>query len=127
MYETPEQKEPVFDAKGVETVRRDTCAAVSKVRSSLCSPLTTNDTVVDDCDERSCIDGEFVTLQMLEKSVKILFNSRDVSLVKSYVQKQCTKLLQGKISIQDCVFAKEYRGIGGYKPGACVPALSIAR
>ena len=51
MYETPEQKEPVFDAKGVETVRRDTCAAVSKVRSSLCSPLTTNDTVFDDCDE----------------------------------------------------------------------------
>ena len=31
MYETPDQKEPVFDAKGIETVRRDSCAAVSKV------------------------------------------------------------------------------------------------
>uniref|UniRef100_A0A7N2L801 DNA-directed DNA polymerase n=1 Tax=Quercus lobata TaxID=97700 RepID=A0A7N2L801_QUELO len=29
-YESPEQSEPVFDAKGIETVRRDTCGAVSK-------------------------------------------------------------------------------------------------
>ena len=32
MYETPDQKEPVFDAKGIETVRRDSCPAVAKVR-----------------------------------------------------------------------------------------------
>ena len=31
MYETPDQKEPVYDAKGIETVRRDSCLAVSKV------------------------------------------------------------------------------------------------
>lgn len=31
MYESPEQDEPVFDAKGIETVRRDGCPAVSKV------------------------------------------------------------------------------------------------
>ena len=31
MYETLDQKEAVFDAKGIETVRRDSCAAVSKV------------------------------------------------------------------------------------------------
>lgn len=30
-YETPDQKEPIFDAKGIETVRRDACRAVSKV------------------------------------------------------------------------------------------------
>ena len=30
-YETPDQKEPIFDAKGIETVRRDACPAVSKV------------------------------------------------------------------------------------------------
>uniref|UniRef100_A0A2N9I954 DNA polymerase n=1 Tax=Fagus sylvatica TaxID=28930 RepID=A0A2N9I954_FAGSY len=29
-YETPEQTAPVFDAKGIETVRRDTCGAVAK-------------------------------------------------------------------------------------------------
>lgn len=31
MYETLDQKEPVFDAKGIETVRRDSCPAVAKV------------------------------------------------------------------------------------------------
>ena len=31
MYESIDQKEPAFDAKGIETVRRDSCAAVSKV------------------------------------------------------------------------------------------------
>lgn len=31
MYESLDQKEPVFDAKGIETVRRDSCPAVSKV------------------------------------------------------------------------------------------------
>lgn len=29
-YENPKQSKPVFDAKGIETVRRDTCAAVAK-------------------------------------------------------------------------------------------------
>lgn len=29
-YERPDQIEPMFDAKGIETVRRDTCGAVSK-------------------------------------------------------------------------------------------------
>lgn len=29
-YEKHDQVKPVFDAKGIETVRRDTCAAVSK-------------------------------------------------------------------------------------------------
>ena len=30
------------------------------------------------------------------------------------------KLMQGKVSLMDCIFAKEYRGMKGYKPGACV-------
>lgn len=29
-YESPDQTEPLFDAKGIETVRRDTCNAVAK-------------------------------------------------------------------------------------------------
>ena len=29
-YESPTQEVPAFDAKGIETVRRDTCPAVSK-------------------------------------------------------------------------------------------------
>ncbi|XP_046849339.1 DNA polymerase zeta catalytic subunit-like isoform X2 [Xenia sp. Carnegie-2017] len=94
MYETLEQKDPVFDAKGIETVRRDTCPAVAKI---------------------------------LEKSLRILFEERDVSLVKKFVQRQFVKMMKDRVSIQDFIFAKEYRGMKRYKPKACVPALEIAR
>ena len=59
--------------------------------------------------------------------MKLLFNTRDLSQVKQYVQKQCKKLLEGRASVQDCIFAKEYRGMAGYKPGATVPALELAK
>ncbi|XP_047429933.1 DNA polymerase zeta catalytic subunit isoform X2 [Mugil cephalus] len=94
MYESLDQKEPVFDAKGIETVRRDGCPAVSKV---------------------------------LERSIKLLFETRDISQVKQFVQRQCVKVLDGRASMQDLTFAKEYRGSGSYRPGACVPALELTR
>lgn len=94
MYETPEQKEPIYEAKGIETVRRDGCPAVTKI---------------------------------LEKIIRILFETRDVSIVKTFLNRQFTKILTGRINIQDLIFAKEFRGIGGYKPAACVPSLELAR
>uniref|UniRef100_A0A669D0K1 DNA polymerase zeta catalytic subunit n=1 Tax=Oreochromis niloticus TaxID=8128 RepID=A0A669D0K1_ORENI len=94
MYESLDQKEPVFDAKGIETVRRDGCPAVSKI---------------------------------LERSIKLLFETRDISQVKQFVQRQCVKILDGRASIQDLTFAKEYRGSGSYRPGACIPALELTR
>jgi len=94
MYETLDQKEPVFDAKGIETVRRDSCAAVAKI---------------------------------LERSLKILFETKDLTLVKRYVERQFTKIMEDRVSVQDFTFAKEYRGMSNYRPGACVPALAIAR
>ncbi|XP_067273494.1 DNA polymerase zeta catalytic subunit isoform X2 [Pseudorasbora parva] len=94
MYESLDQKNPVFDAKGIETVRRDGCPAVAKI---------------------------------LERSLKLLFESRDISQVKQYVQQQCVKVLEAKASMQDLIFAKEYRGTGSYRPGACVPALELSR
>ncbi|KAK0182998.1 hypothetical protein PV327_001077 [Microctonus hyperodae] len=94
MYETPEQKEPTYLAKGIETVRRDGCPAVSKI---------------------------------LEKSLRILFNTKDVSLVKQYVTRQLDKVLSGKVSLEDLTFAKEFRGLKGYKERACVPALELTR
>ena len=69
----------------------------------------------------------FLTLQILEKSLRTLFETRDLSLVKKYVQRQCSKLMEGQASIQDFTFAKEYRGMKSYKPGACVPALELTR
>lgn len=32
MYETRDQRDPEYDAKGIETVRRDGCPAIAKVR-----------------------------------------------------------------------------------------------
>lgn len=94
MYESADQVEPIYEAKGIETVRRDGCPAVQK---------------------------------MLEKSLRILFESFDVSAVKRYLNRQFTKILNNEMSIQDLIFAREFRGITGYKGAACVPALELAR
>lgn len=37
------------------------------------------------------------------------------------------KILDGRASMQDLTFAKEYRGSGSYRPGACIPALELTR
>ena len=65
--------------------------------------------------------------QILERTLKVLFNTYDISQVKSYVTTQCSKLLRGSVSLSDYIFSKEYRGAAGYKPGASVPALEIAK
>lgn len=93
-YENKAQKEPDFDAKGIETVRRDGTPAEQKIE---------------------------------ETALKILFRTADLSQVKDYFQNQCTKIMQGKVSIQDFCFAKEVK-LGTYSekgpppPGALVSA-----
>lgn len=91
-YESKAQTDPEFDAKGIETVRRDGTPAEQKIE---------------------------------EKALKILFRTADLSQVKSYFQSQCTKIMQGKVSIQDFCFAKEVK-LGTYSekgippPGALI-------
>ena len=84
----------MYDAKGIETVRRD---------------------------------GIPATVKMLEKSIRILFETKDLSEVKQYVQNQFRKLQAGSVCIRDLTFAKEFRGLRGYRPTACVPALELTR
>ena len=43
------------------------------------------------------------------QSLRILFNSKDLSKVKAYVEAQWTKILSNRVSIQDFVFAREVR------------------
>lgn len=92
MYESLDQEIPIFDAKGIETVRRDTCPAVSKI---------------------------------LEKSLRMLFESKDMSLIKSYLRTQWTKILAGRVSIMDFVFRKEVR-LGTYRGHHAPPAALVA-
>lgn len=66
-------------------------------------------------------------LQILEKSLCILFETLDIASVKIYIDKQFKKIFKGNVSIQDFLFAKEYRGRNAYRPGACVPALELAK
>ncbi|KAF3039111.1 DNA polymerase zeta [Didymella keratinophila] len=91
-YEHRAQTEPDFDAKGIETVRRDGTPAEQKIE---------------------------------ERALKILFRTADLSQVKSYFQDQCAKIMQGRISIQDFLFAKEvklgtYSDRGPPPPGALI-------
>ncbi|CUS20378.1 LAQU0S01e05270g1_1 [Lachancea quebecensis] len=97
-FEKENQKEPKFDAKGIETVRRDGHPAQQKI---------------------------------VEKSLRILFDSRDLSAVKSYIQDQFRKIMKGQVSIQDFCFAREVK-LGSYKsektapPGAVVASKKKA-
>jgi DNA polymerase zeta len=91
-YEHRNQKEPDFDAKGIETVRRDGTPAEQKIE---------------------------------EKALKLLFRTSDLSQVKRYFQEQCTKIMEGRVSIQDFLFAKEvklgtYSDKGPPPPGALI-------
>lgn len=91
-YEHRNQNEPDFDAKGIETVRRDGTPAEQKIE---------------------------------EKALKLLFRTSDLSQVKRYFQEQCAKIMEGRISIQDFLFAKEvklgtYSDRGPPPPGALI-------
>ncbi|KRZ14866.1 DNA polymerase zeta catalytic subunit [Trichinella zimbabwensis] len=93
-YQSVDQMAPTFDAKGIETVRRDTCSAVSKI---------------------------------LEKSLRILFETNDINNVRNYVCEQFQKILSGSVPLMDFIFAKEYRGKAYYRQNASVPSLHIAK
>ncbi|XVF57453.1 hypothetical protein PTKIN_Ptkin06aG0206800 [Pterospermum kingtungense] len=92
-YESPDQVKPTFDAKGIETVRRDTCGAVAKT---------------------------------LEQSLRLFFEHQDISKVKAYLHRQWTRILSGRVSLQDFVFAKEVR-LGTYstKVGSLPPSAIV--
>lgn len=90
-YENVGQTVPYFDAKGIETVRRDGHPAQQKIT---------------------------------EKALKILFDSKDISQVKRYVQSQFTKVQEGRVSVQDFCFAKEVK-LGTYKSDKTAPAGAV--
>ncbi|KAL4556311.1 hypothetical protein LXL04_038958 [Taraxacum kok-saghyz] len=93
-YEKVDQVKPIFDAKGIETVRRDTCGAVSKT---------------------------------MEHSLRNYFENQDISKLKSYLIRQWSRILSGRVSIQDFIFAKEVR-LGTYssRVSSLPPAAIVA-
>nr|XP_012569554.1 DNA polymerase zeta catalytic subunit [Cicer arietinum] len=93
-YESPNQIEPVFDAKGIETVRRDTCGAVAKI---------------------------------MEQSLRLFFEHQSLLEVKTYLQRQWKRILSGRVSLKDFIFAKEVR-LGTYSAriSSLPPAAIVA-
>lgn len=56
-----------------------------------------------------------------------MFERKDVSQVKTYVQEQFHKIMTGRVSIQDFIFAKEVR-LGTYSErGVLPPAVVVAK
>lgn len=80
-----------------------------------------------------------VTVKLQEKSMRILFSTKDLSLVKQYLCRQWAKMHEGgdKLPIKDYIFSKEVR-LGHYStdasgdaknmpPGAVVATKLMAR
>ena len=72
---------PIFEAKGIETVRRDGCDAVVKI---------------------------------MKKSLNILFEKKDLSVLKEYLHKQWAKIIHGHVNFKDFCIAKEVK-LGKYR------------
>ena len=89
-WDSPGAAAPAFDDKGIETVRRDTCGAVSKT---------------------------------VERSLRLLFATRDLSRVKAYLLRQWARIYGGRLSVADATHAKEVRSF--YMPGKVVPSSAL--
>lgn len=86
-YEHESQGSPNFDAKGIETVRRDGTPGQQKI---------------------------------VEKALKKLFDTADLSHVKEYLQTEFSKIISGKVNIKDFCFAREVK-LGSYKSEKTAP------
>jgi DNA polymerase zeta len=67
-----------------------------------------------------------ITMKIQEACLRLLFRSRDLSLVKSYLCEQWSKILQGgdKLAIQDFIFRKEVK-YGKYNPSYLPPGAVL--
>lgn len=62
---------------------------------------------------------------MLERALRILYETNDVSRVRRYAQRQWRRMIAGKTSLNDFIFRQEVR-LGSYKPGHLPPAAIVA-
>lgn len=90
-YEFENQMVPKFEAKGIETIRRD---------------------------------GIPAQLKMVGKTLRILFETKDISKVKEYVLRQFYKILTNRVNVKDFCFAKAVRH-GTYKNEQYLPPGAI--
>lgn len=120
-YESADEKIPAFDAKGIETVRRDGCPVVGKMMETCLKYVP-----------HFCFLSSHLFLISIFVVTRILFRSQNLSEVKSYCHRQWTKILSGRVSIQDFIIAKEvklgtYSDRGTLPPGAQISLRKMAQ
>ncbi|KAJ1926917.1 DNA polymerase zeta [Tieghemiomyces parasiticus] len=79
-------------------------------------------------------DGCPATQKMMEKCLRLLFTTNDLSVVRSYLHREWGKIMVGRVNVQDFLFAKEVRlgkySLGGTHlppPGVIVALKRMAR
>jgi DNA polymerase zeta len=60
----------------------------------------------------------------MEKTLRLLFETQNLSEIKSYLQRQWTKILSERISLRDFIFAKEVR-LGSYSDRVPPPPAAL--
>eukprot|EP00871_Galdieria_phlegrea_P001957 jgi/Galph1/2762/GphlegSOOS_G1409.1 len=100
-YESKNQMIPSFDAKGIETIRRDTCAAVQK---------------------------------LIERCLRLLFETANLSVVSQYLVRQWTRMHRGRFHWMDFIFYMQvrwgtYSGQDGHEdstgPSSLLPPAAV--
>lgn len=98
-YESEKQEKGEFDAKGIETIRRDSCPIVAKMMKKVLGMLFTT------------VNGPRRNSPLLPE-------------IKKYLLRQWTKLLAGTVRPRDCIFAKEVR-LGSYRNTTTLPPAAV--
>ncbi|CAH8531661.1 unnamed protein product [Schistosoma turkestanicum] len=127
-YETVEQTEPIFDAKGIETVRRDSCPFVGQILEdcfkllfnhfTMPNTVNMNNTEINlhkDEDNQSYYKNLNTQLKLAENHLKLK------------IQQFAYRLIHGKIPLNQCIITRPFWGMSSYKPGTYAPALQVAK
>ncbi|KAF7233363.1 hypothetical protein EG68_05930 [Paragonimus skrjabini miyazakii] len=129
-YESPTQTVPTFDAKGIETVRRDGCPFVGKVLEETLRmmfdqfPLPPATFTARQNASELVADGSYKPSDFSNVGYQLkLAQTR----VQEIVHRFGHRLMHGQIRFADCLLSRPYWGQTAYRPGAFAPALQVTR
>ena len=71
-------------------------------------------------------DGFPALVKIMKRVLHILFQTLDLGTVRSYVERQCRKILNGTVSAQDLIFRKEVKMNYRVRPPHAVVAAKMA-
>jgi len=71
-------------------------------------------------------DGFPALVKVMKRCLHILFQTLDMSKVRHFVQRECSKILNGDVSTQDLIFRKEIRMNYRVRPPHAVVAAKMA-